>query len=119
MNYVDGFIAPVPKTKIEEYRELATRAGEVWMKHGALAYHECAADDVKPGDVTSFPQAVKLEEGETVIFAWAVYKSREHRDEVMAKVMADPYMQDCDPATMPFDAKRMFWGGFKEIVSYG
>lgn len=118
MAYVDGFVLPLPESNLAQYRELAEKMGKIWIKHGALSYHECIADDVKPGEVTSFPQAVKLEDGETIIFAWAVYKSREHRDEVMAKVMADPVMADCDPSTMPFDAKRMFWGGFKEIVSY-
>lgn len=118
MAYVDGYVVPVPEDRIEEYRTLARESGEIWMKHGALAYHECMADDVKPGEVTSFPQAVKLEDGETTILGWAVYQSREHRDEVMAKVMEDPYFKDCDPSSMPFDAKRMFWGGFKEIVSF-
>jgi len=117
MNYVDGFLVPVPEGKLDDYRAMAEKAGKVWMKYGALSFHECVADDVKPGEHTSFPQAVKLEDGETVMFSWITYKSREHRDEVMEKVMADPFMKDFDPASMSFDGKRMIFGGFKEIVS--
>ena len=117
MNYVDGFLVPVPEGKLDDYRAMAEKAGKVWMKYGALEFHECVADDVKPGEHTSFPQAVKLEDGETVMFSWITYKSREHRDEVMEKVMGDPFMKDFDPASMPFDGKRMIFGGFKEIVS--
>lgn len=113
--YVDGFVLPVPKKKVAAYRALARKAGRIWREHGALAYVECVADDVKPGKVTSFPQSVKLKTGETVVFAWIVYRSRRHRDQVMKKVMADPRM-DMPPADMPFDGKRMFWGGFKTIV---
>ncbi len=114
--YVDGFVLPVPTAKLDAYREMAELAGKVWRDHGALEYVECIADDVKPGKVTSFPQAVQLKEGETVIFSWAVYKSREHRDEVLAKVMADERMKGHSPATMPFDGKRMFWGGFNVFL---
>jgi len=94
---------------------MARRAAKVWIEHGALNYVECIGDDVKPGKVTSFPQSVKLKAGEVVIFAWVVYKSRRDRDRVMKLVMADPRMQQ-DMKDMPFDGKRMFWGGFKPIV---
>lgn len=117
MNYVDGFVLPVPIRNIETYREIAQKCSALWREHGALEYVECVADDVKPGKLTSFPQSVMLEEGETVVFAWIVYKSREQRDEINAKVMADPRMKDImDPTAMPFDGKRMFFGGFKVIV---
>lgn len=117
MPYVDGFVVPVPKKKVEDYRRIARKAGRIWREHGALDYVECVADDVKPGKLTSFPQSVKLKKGETVVFAWIVYKSRAHRDRVNAKVFKDPRMEAmCDPGNMPFDAKRMFWGGFKVLV---
>jgi uncharacterized protein YbaA (DUF1428 family) len=115
-NYVDGFVLPVPKANLEAYRRIAEDAGKVWREYGALAYVECVADDVKPGEVTSFPQSVKLEPDETVVFAWIVYESREHRDRVNEQVMKDPRMTDMDPKAMPFDGKRMFWGGFKVLV---
>jgi uncharacterized protein YbaA (DUF1428 family) len=117
MAYVDGYVLPVPKSNIEKYREIATKAGRIWREHGALEYRECVADDVKPGEVTSFPQAVKLKDDETVIFSYIVFESRQHRDEVNAKVMSDPRLSDMmDPKSMPFDGKRMFWGGFSPIV---
>lgn len=117
MPYVDGFVVPVPKKKVEDYRRIARKAGRIWREHGALDYVECVADDVKPGKLTSFPQSVKLKKGETVVFAWIVYKSRAHRDRVNAKVFKDKRMEAmCDPGNMPFDAKRMFWGGFKMLV---
>ena len=117
MAYVDGFVTPVPKKNLTAYRRIAKKAGEVWRDHGALEYVECVADDVKKGKLTSFPQSVKLKRGETVIFSWVVYKSRAHRDRVLAKVMKDPRLADMmDPAAMPFDSKRMFWGGFKVMV---
>jgi uncharacterized protein YbaA (DUF1428 family) len=115
-NYVDGFVVPVPKAKLEAYRRMAEDAGKVWREYGALAFTECVADDVKPGEVTSFPQSVKLEADETVIFAWIVYESREHRDRVNERVMKDPRMANMDPKTMPFDGKRMIYGGFKVLV---
>ena len=115
--YVDGFVLPIPKKKRDKYLRMAKIGAKVWLDHGALQYVEAIADDVKPGKVTSFPQAVKLKKGETVIFAFAVYKSRKHRDKVMAKVMVDPRLAEyMDPKKMPFDGKRMFWGGFKTIV---
>jgi uncharacterized protein YbaA (DUF1428 family) len=116
-NYVDGFVLPVPRKNIDAYRRMARKAGKIWIEHGALSYHECAADDVKPGKVTSFPQAVKLEDDETVVFSWIVYRSRRERDRINAKVMADPRLESMmDPSKLPFDGMRMFWGGFKTIV---
>lgn len=115
MAYVDGFILPVPEANLDAYKKEARRAGKVWMKHGALMYWECAADDVPKGKSTDFYRSVKCREGETVVFAFATYKSRKHRDEVMKKVMADPDMK-YDPSKMPFDGKRMFWGGFKPFI---
>ena len=115
--YVDGFVLPVPKRKLDAYKRMARLAGKVWRDHGALEYVECLADDVKPGKVTSFPQSVKLKPGEIVVFSYAVYKSRRHRDSVMAKVMKDPRLASMmDPKNMPFDGKRMFWGGFKPFI---
>jgi uncharacterized protein YbaA (DUF1428 family) len=116
--YVDGFVLPVPKKKIGAYGRMAAKAGKVWKEYGALEFRECAADDVKPGKVTSFPQSVKLKGGETVFFSWIVYKSRKHRDQVLKKVMADKRITDSmkDGKDMPFDAKRMIYGGFKVIV---
>lgn len=117
MNYVDGFVVPVPIKNLPAYRRMAQKAGKIWREHGALDYKECVGDDVKPGKLTSFPQSVKLKPGETVVFAWIVYESRKHRDKVNAKVMKDPRLTDMmDPKSMPFDAKRMFWGGFKTFV---
>jgi len=117
MHYFDGFVVPVPKKKLDAYRRMAKTASKVWREHGALEYVECIADDVKPGKVTSFPQSVKLKPGETVVFAYVVHKSRAQRDRVMAKVMKDPRLANMmDPKKMPFDAKRMFWGGFKGLI---
>jgi uncharacterized protein YbaA (DUF1428 family) len=116
MAYVDGFVVPVPKKKLEAYRRLARLAGKVWRDHGALDYKECVADDVKKGKWTSFPRSVKLKPNETVVFAYIVYKSRAHRDKVNAKVMKDKRFTGMDMKSMPFDGKRMFWGGFKVIV---
>ena len=117
MNYVDGMVVPVPKAKLAEYRKMSRLCGKVWKEHGALQYVECVADDVKPGKLTSFPQAVKLKPGEVVVFSWILYKSRAARDRINAKVMADPRLaQFMDPKALPFDGKRMFFGGFKPIV---
>ena len=117
MRYVDGYVLPVPKKNLQTYRRMAQKAGKIWREHGALEYIECVADDVKPGKRTSFPQSVKLKSGETVIFAYIAYKSRAHRDQVNAKVMKDPRLASMmNPKAMPFDAKRMFWGGFKLLV---
>lgn len=117
MPYVDGFIVPVPKANLEAYREMAAMAASVWREHGALRIRECVADDVKPGQWTSFPQSVQLKDDETVVFSWIEYESRAVRDAVNEKVMADPRLKDMmDPATMPFDGKRMIYGGFETIV---
>ena len=118
MKYVDGFVIPVPKKKLGEYRRIARLAGKVWKEHGALEYVECVAEDVKPGKLTSFPQAVMLKRSETVVFSWITYRSRAHRDRVLAKVMKDPRLAKMmDPKKMPFDGKRMFWGGFEVLVA--
>ena len=118
MSYVDSFVIPVPKKNLKTYRRMSRTMGKVWRDHGATEYIECVADDVKPGKVTSFPQAVKLKPGEVVMFSWIVYKSRADRDRVNAKVMKDPRLKDMmsNPGKMPFDAKRMIFGGFEVIV---
>lgn len=115
MSYVDGYVVPVPKANLAAYKRLARKAGKIWREHGALSFTECVADDVQPGKVTSFPQAVKLKPGEVVVFSWIVYASRRERDRVNKKVMADPRMK-MDAKSMPFDGMRMFWGGFKPMV---
>jgi uncharacterized protein YbaA (DUF1428 family) len=118
MPYVDGYVVPVPKKNLQAYARIARMAGKVWRDHGALEVRECVADDVKPGKHTSFPQSVKLKAGETVVFSWIVFKSRTHRDRINAKVMKDPRLAKMmDPKAMPFDAKRMFYGGFKVLVA--
>ena len=116
MAYVDGFIVPGPKSKVQAYRRLARKAGKIWREHGALEYRECLADDVAMGKLTSFPRSVKLKRNETVVFAWIVYKSRAHRDRVNAKVMQDPRLAGVDMKSVPFDGKRMIYGGFKVVV---
>jgi uncharacterized protein YbaA (DUF1428 family) len=116
--YVDGYVVPVPKNKLQAYRKMAEESGKVWKEYGALEFIECLADDVKPGKVTSFPQSVQLKPDETVVFSYIVYRSREDRDRINKQVMDDPRMKDnMDPKNMPFDGQRMFWGGFEEIVS--
>lgn len=117
MQYVDGFIVAVPKKNLKAYQALARKAGKIWKEYGALEYRECVAEDVKVGKLTSFPRSVKLKPGETVIFSWITYKSRKHRDKVNAKVMKDPRLGGMDPKTMPFDAKRMIYGGFDTIIA--
>jgi len=117
MAYVDGFVLPVPKKNPKAYRAMATKAGKVWREHGALDYKECIADDVKKGKLTSFPQAVKLKPGEVVWFSWIVYRNRRHRDAVIKKVMKDKRLAPMmDPKQLPFDGRRMFWGGFKVMI---
>jgi uncharacterized protein YbaA (DUF1428 family) len=117
MSYVDGFIVPVPKKKLGAYRSMAKKAGKVWRDHGALEFRESVADDVKVGKWTSFPRSVKLKKTETVVFSWIVYKSRTHRDRVLKDVMADKRLAKMmNGKSMPFDAKRMIYGGFKIIV---
>ena len=115
--YVDGYIVPVPRKKLAAYRRMAMKAGKVWRDHGALEFRENVAEDVKVGKLTSFPRSVKLKPGETVVFSWIVFKSRAHRDRVNAKVMKDPRLADMmDPKAMPFDGKRMIYGGFSPLV---
>src|SRR5215813_12026993 len=118
MSYVDGFVIPAPTRKLEAYRRMAKKAGKLWREHGALEFRECLADDVKVGKWTSFPRSVKLKRGETVILSYIVYKSRKHRDRVNAKVMKDPRLAAMMKAEeMPFDTKRMIYGGFKVFVT--
>jgi len=117
MSYVDGFVVPVPKKKLAAYRRMAAKAGKIWREHGALEFRECIADDVKWGKRTSFPRSVKQKTGETVMFSYIVYKSRAARDRINAKVMKDKRLAKMmNPKAMPFDAKRMIWGGFKTVV---
>jgi uncharacterized protein YbaA (DUF1428 family) len=118
MSYVDGFVVPVPRKNLPAYRRMARKAGKVWREHGALEYKEWISDDVKVGKLTSFPRSVKLKPGETVVFAYIVYKSRADRDRVNAKVMKDPRLADMmDPKSMPFDGKRLIYGGFKILIT--
>lgn len=118
MAYVDGYILPVPKNKLQVYRRIAQKAGKIWREHGALEYRECAGDDLNVKWGLPFAKAVKVKPGETVVFAYVVFKSRAHRDRVNAKVMKDPrLMEGLDPNKMPFDCKRMVYGGFKTIVA--
>ncbi|KAB2884877.1 MAG: DUF1428 domain-containing protein [Pseudorhodoplanes sp.] len=118
MAYVDGFVVPVPKKTLAAYRAMARKAGKVWRDHGALEFRECVADDVKKGKWTSFPRSVKLKPNETVVFSYIVYKSRKQRDRILAKVMKDPRLAKMmKPDAMPFDGKRMIWGGFRTIVA--
>jgi uncharacterized protein YbaA (DUF1428 family) len=117
MPYVDGFVLPVPKKNMAAYRRLARSAAKVWRDHGALEYRECAGDDLDVKFGVSFPRTVKLKPGETVVFSWIVYKSRQHRDRVNAKVMKDPRIKKMmNTQSMPFDDKRMVYGGFKVFV---
>ena len=116
MAYVDGFVVPVPKKKVQAYRRLAQKAGKIWREHGALDFKECIAEDVKVGKLTSFPRSVKLKPSETVVFSWITFKSRAHRDRVNAKVIKDKRIAGMDPKDMLFDGKRMIYGGFKIIV---
>ena len=114
MAYVDGFVVPVPKDKIEAYKVMARKAGEIWKEYGALAFVECLADDVPYGQLTSFPRAVQAKEDETVAFSWILYENRVQRDAINAKVMADPRLKDMKD--MPFDGKRMIIGGFEAFL---
>lgn len=115
MPYVDGFVLAVKKDRIEDYRKMAALGAEVWMELSALSYVECFADDAPYGELTSFPRAVQATDDEIVVFSWITYESREKRDEINAKVMKDPRM-DQDPSTMPFDGKRMIYGGFQSFI---
>jgi uncharacterized protein YbaA (DUF1428 family) len=117
MKYVDGFVLAVPKKNLQAYRRMAQKGAKIWREHGALEYRECVGDDLAVKFGVPFPKQMKVKPGETVVFSWIVYKSRAHRDHVNAKVMSDPRLaQMCDPKNMPFDCKRMVYGGFKVIV---
>jgi len=117
MRYVDGFVLPVPKRNLKAYVQMAQKAGKIWREHGALEYRECIGDELKVKMGLPFPRLAKLKAGETVVFSWIVYKSRAHRDHVNAKVMKDPRIKGlCDEKSMPFDVKRMAYGGFKVVV---
>ena len=113
--YVDVYVLPVPKEKLDAYRSFAEGSGKLWREHGALEYVEFIADDVKPGVHTSFPQAVKLESDETVIVSWIAFASREDRERINAAVMNDPRLAAMNPQALPVDGKRMFWGGFTKL----
>lgn len=113
--YVDGFVVPVPKSRLEEYKRFSMKASEMWMKRGALSYVEAVGDDVKPGEVTDFQRSVKLEDDEVVVFSWITYKSREDRDRINKEIMDDPNMAD-EMKEMPFDGKRLIMGGFKPLI---
>jgi uncharacterized protein YbaA (DUF1428 family) len=116
-HYVDGFVLPVPKKKMAVYRRMAQKASKIWRKHGALEYCECVGDDLAVKFGLPFPKGIKSKPGETIVFAYIVYKSRAHRDQVNSRVMKDPQLgQGCDPKDMPFDCARMLYGGFKSIV---
>lgn len=115
--YLDGYVVPVKKARLGEYKRLARKAGKVWIEYGALEVHETVAEDVKPGKWTSFPQAVKLKDDEVVVFAYIIFKSRRARDKINKQVMEDPRLAAMmDPKSMPMDGKRMFWGGFDSLV---
>jgi uncharacterized protein YbaA (DUF1428 family) len=118
MSYVDGFVLPIPKKNLKKYLAIARKAGRVWKDHGALDYCEAVADDVKPGKWTSFPRNVNLKKNETVVFSFIVYKSLKQRDAVLKKVMSDKRLAKMmNPKALPFDGKRMIWGGFKAAVT--
>lgn len=117
MRYVDGFVIPVPKKKVQAYRRMARKAGKIWQEHGAVDFRECVGDDLKTKFGVSFSRLMKLKAGETVFFSFITFKSRAHRDRVNAKVMKDPRLESMmDEKSMPFDAKRMAYGGFKVLV---
>jgi uncharacterized protein YbaA (DUF1428 family) len=115
--YVDGYVLPVPRSKIAEYRRLAQKAGRIWREHGALEYRECVGDDLNLKWGVSFLRQARAKPTETIVFSWIVFKSRAHRDRVNKKAMKDPRLASMDPTSMPFDTKRMACGGFKTIVS--
>jgi len=117
MKYVDGYVLPIPKKNLQAYARMAKKAGKIWREHGALDYKECAGKDLNAKFGNPFPQMIKVRPGETVVFSYIVFKSRTHRDRVNAKVMKDPRITGmCDEKSMPFDPKRMVYGGFKTLV---
>lgn len=115
--YVDGFVLAVPKSKINAYLRLARMCGKIWLEHGALEYRECVGDDLEINMGVPFPKMIKIKPKETIVFSWITYKSRAHRDSVNSKVMKDSRMENMDPKSMPFDPKRMVYGGFKILVN--
>ncbi|MBC8095308.1 MAG: DUF1428 domain-containing protein [Akkermansiaceae bacterium] len=116
-DYVDGFVLPIPTRNLAAYRRMAAKASKIWKEHGALEYRECVGEDMNVPFGMPFPKGIKTKPEETVVFAYIVYKSRAHRDQVNARVMKDPRIGGmCDPKDMPFDSKRMLYGGFKTIV---
>ena len=115
--YVDGFVIPIPKSKVAAYKKIASKARKVWMKHGALDYVEAVGDDLKVKGIKAFPEMSKCKPGQTVIFAWITYKSKAHRNAVNKKVMKDPWVANYDPSNHPFDSRMMAYGGFKALVS--
>lgn len=116
--YIDGFVLPIPQKNLPAYRQMARKASKIWREHGALEYRECVGEDLAVTMGLPFPKGIKTRPGETVVFAYIAYKSRAHRDKVNAKVMQDPRIaESCDMDNMPFDSRRMMWGGFEEIVS--
>lgn len=117
MAYIDSFVVPVMGDKLDEYKKMARQMAKLLIKHGALSVMECVEDDVAKGKTTSYPQSVKLKEGEVVVISWITYKNRKERDKVMKLAMEEPLMANFDPKTAPFDGKRMFWGGFKPIIT--
>ena len=116
MRYVDGYVVPVPRENLQAYGRIARKAGKIWREHGALEVRECAGDDLDVKGMVPFPRKIRLKRGETVVFSWIVFKSRAHRDRVNAKVMKDPRLSGMDPKSMPFDCKRIVYGGFKVLV---
>ena len=114
--YVDGYVAPVPRKNVQAYRRIAQKAGRIWRKHGALEFRECVGDDLKVKGLVSFRKMARAKPGETVLFSWVVYRSRAHRDRVNAKVRKDPQIANMSDKAMPFDMRRMAYGGFKVLV---
>jgi uncharacterized protein YbaA (DUF1428 family) len=115
-HYVDGYVLPLPRRHLAAYRRMARKAGRIWREHGALEYRECVGEDLAPKWGLPFPRLVKLRPGETVLFSWIVFRSRAHRDRVNARVMKDPRLTSMQPQAMPFDIKRMAYGGFRTLV---
>ena len=116
-HYIDAIVIPVPRAKLDTYKRMSAEWGNAHLRHGALYYSDAISDDAQPGKVTSFPQAVQLKDGEVIALAWVVYRSKEDRDRISKAVMEDPQLKDSmDPSKMPFDGKRMFWGGFETII---
>lgn len=116
MRYADGYVLPLPKKHLPVYRRMAQKAAKIWREHGALEVRECVGEDLEVKMLMPFPRMLKLKRGETVVFSWIVFKSRAHRDRVNAKVMKDPRLANMDPNAMPFDCKRMVYGGFNIVV---